>query len=1443
MKGPIRILFVGVVYISLSLAQSITITRPNGGESWTVGEKHPIHWDWTGNISSVKIEYSVDAGNNWMLVASSTQNDGDYLWTVPNMVSSNCFLKISDANDPSIYDISDESFSIARPIITIEKPNGGEVLRIGDYFPIQWRWTGKFNTVKIEYSTDGGSSWTTITNSTTNDGDFYWQIPNIPSPNYKIKITNNDDPNSFDISDNSFIVDTNTIKVITPNGGEAYITGKRYPITWDWTGSFNNVKIEYSIDGGNTWNSIISSTQNDGSHYWTVPNTPSNECRIRISDATNPNVTDTSDNNFSILSTGISIVSPKGGEEYYVGDKIPIHWNWTGDINNVKIEYSTDGGNNWNIITNSTQNNGKYLFTSPNTPSTQCKIKITNADDPNVFDISPSNFTIHRPVFEITRPCSTDSLIAGERYPIHWNYRGTSQGVKIELWYKTQTGVQWWTITQNTQNDGSYYFDVPYYITDSAGIKITNNDDPDSSFALSEVFRIVRPHIEVIYPNGGERLIEGHNMEIIWNTNGDIRNVMLQYSIDGGLNWRTITTSTQNDGSYLWSVPSGVYDSCIIKVVNTGDIDNFDVSDSAFHIIWDTIRIKRPNTGDVFYVGKKHPIYWESSYGSFEDASIYFSHDGGTTWRILTQNAANSEYTGYYVWQPDTNDITTNGRIMVVSNLNSGVYAISPPFTVQDSSALSGTRLLILSPSLGDTFYAGGTCVITWHSDTFSSPNQVDISYSINNGPWEQIATVANSSHSYEWSIPSITTQNCRIMVKDINGSASYISDSFVILPQEIEILSPSSIKKWVVGKKYFILWMYKGNFANATLDYSYDGGATWVTIASPTTNSGHYEWTVPNAPSKRCFLRIRNYENSSVYAISDSFSIEPQKIYITSPKKSDSLIIGRKYFITWDYTGDFSNVDIKYSPDGGTTWNDVVVSATNNQSYEWTIPNTPSDNALLEVINSANDSVIGISDTFHIVPQRITVYSPRLHDEWIIGRKYYIAWWNTGTFPHVKIDYSYDGGNSWNSITTSYNNQGTYLWTIPNTPSDNCLLKISNVDDTTVFDISDTFRIPLQTITITSPKSGDRLISGRKYYITWDWTGSFNNVDIEYSKDNGATWNLIQSGITNNGYYQWSVPTVNSDSCLIRIKNSQNSNVFNTSEMFSILPQGITITSPSSNDTLFGGRKYDITWRTKGSFSHANLEYSIDGGANWLVIASNITNNGHYEWTVPEVVSENALLRISNASQPSVYSLSDTFVIAQPIIEITSPLYGDNWFAGRKYYITWNNLGTISHINLYYSLDGGLNWSSIVLNNNNNGSYEWSIPSQASSQNSRIKLSSSANQQIYTESDSFTITVANIEEKDNIPDRFSIENTSSINAGNIVLKLSIPKKSNISIKLYDITGRTLFSASMKNLSPGFYSISPKHLSLKNGIYLIEFVAKGRNGHILFKQNKKLLKI
>jgi Leucine-rich repeat (LRR) protein len=100
--------------VPLIVPPSIRITAPNGGEKYVMGQSISITWASTGAIPNVKIEGSANNGANWTTVAASTANTGNFPITIPyGSSATQCLIRVSDASNASVFDVSDAVFSIS----------------------------------------------------------------------------------------------------------------------------------------------------------------------------------------------------------------------------------------------------------------------------------------------------------------------------------------------------------------------------------------------------------------------------------------------------------------------------------------------------------------------------------------------------------------------------------------------------------------------------------------------------------------------------------------------------------------------------------------------------------------------------------------------------------------------------------------------------------------------------------------------------------------------------------------------------------------------------------------------------------------------------------------------------------------------------------------------------------------------------------------------------------------------------------------------------------------------------------------------------------------------------------------------------------------------------------------------------------------------------------
>jgi len=486
---------------------AIVISNPSGGETFTVGGFVDIQWGTIGDIPEVNISYSIDGGVNWTVIVNNENNDGDYGWNLPYTASDNCLIRVINAaggtSGQSLWPFSITDDGVDR--VFVETPNGGQNLVAGTTYDITWLTTGTVDNVKIEYSTDNGANYTEIIASTPAiDLSYTWTVPNEPSNECLVRISDAANSSTADTSDAVFTIyepGTETITVTAPNGGESITGGTTFEITWTYTGNIANVALAYSTDNGANWNTI-GTVLNAGSYSWVAPNVSSTQCLVRVRDATNNLVSDQSDNVFTIGSFGnetATVLSPNGGEVFCIGRTAAITWTTTGLVGNMRIQYSTNNGGSWKTIVASTPNTGSYLWTVPDAPAAQCKVRVMEASDGNPTDTSDAVFTIAEcgANLSITSPKGGEAWQVGSQHNITW-VSGDKTGNYVKIQYSTNNGTTWRAITSSTANDGSFTWTIPNTPSTTCKVKIIDTSNTSISNISFGTFAIVSGSVKPV---------------------------------------------------------------------------------------------------------------------------------------------------------------------------------------------------------------------------------------------------------------------------------------------------------------------------------------------------------------------------------------------------------------------------------------------------------------------------------------------------------------------------------------------------------------------------------------------------------------------------------------------------------------------------------------------------------------------------------------------------------------------------------------------------------------------------------------------------------------------------------------------------------------------------------------------------------------------------------
>jgi subtilisin family serine protease len=172
-------------------------------------------------------------------------------------------------------------------------------------------------------------------------------------------------------------------------------------------------------------------------------------------------------------------------------------------------------------------------------------------------------------------------------------------------------------------------------------------------------------------------------------------------------------------------------------------------------------------------------------------------------------------------------------------------------------------------------------------------------------------------------------------------------------------------------------------------------------------------------------------------------------------------------------------------------------------------------------------------------------------------------------------------------------------------------------------------------TCAVTSPNGGEVLIIGTGVNLTWNAADPYlgvTGVDLEISRDNGANWSTVATGIANTGSFPWTVTGPTSNTALLRVTAKDaagNQGVDLSDAVWAIadqpvstvvsefraepIDQGVRLVWAFADPSTFTRVALERADATTGPWSEIDADLSQENGATVAVDASALAGHTYF--------------------------------------------------------------------------------------------------------------------------------------------------------------------------------------------------------------------------------------
>jgi len=669
-----------------------TLSTPANAASMDAGSTINFSWSTVVGAGSYDIEF--DPGKTWAETVSRTttsyntltNTSGEHSWHVRAKKGSN----VGAWSSTRTYTVA----ALGTP--TLSSPTNAASFDVGT--TINFSWTSVANaTYDIEF--DSGQTWVYQTNAMTNSFSLMVNIASIGTHSWHIRSKIGTTVGAWSTSRSFTVKPTTSISTIKWSGftwnvknGEGKGPG---PNNWManssniWVDTNGNLHLKIVKVGEKWYCSEIYSLQSLGYGEYTFEvssNVENFDKNIYLGlftyegDSKEIDLEFAREGNLS-NPVGWYIAQPSSPES-----RKNFALNLSGDYSTHKFAWSPNSifFQSFHGLSTDYPIN-QWNYTGPNNPPAGNERVHLNFWLKN--GLAPSNnieteviiksfkFKPIEPTITLAVPTGGEKWEIGEKKLIQWRSTYLTGRVNIEI-NGDYPNRGWDPLAMNVVNNGSYLYSVDGTEGSAKRIRISSvNNSNINCESGNLIFTNPSETITLISPKGGELWPIGSIQKIEWTTNNPFQNVNIE--VNGNYpngQWQIIKKDIPNDQIYFYTVSGTEGTAKRIRVSLTNkqavksESNNFSFTQPVA-----TIKVLRPNGGEMWDIGTTQKIEWESKNYTGKVAIEVNGNFPYGKWEPVVENIENN---GSFTYKVD-GSIGVQKRIRVKSVTNPTISDIS----------------------------------------------------------------------------------------------------------------------------------------------------------------------------------------------------------------------------------------------------------------------------------------------------------------------------------------------------------------------------------------------------------------------------------------------------------------------------------------------------------------------------------------------------------------------------------------------------------------------------------------------------------------------------------------------------------------------------------------------------------------------------------------------